>query len=83
MFCCLVCPGMDERGGGLGLMDREAIENMIDRPLTDEERDTINWVNCWERETQTNLMALMLTASTVGYRRGVEAAVNKLARVRA
>lgn len=64
-------------------MDREAVEAIIGRPLTEEERETINWVNCWERETRSNLMSLMLTASAAGYKKGVHATVDVLAKIRA
>ncbi|MEC0231269.1 hypothetical protein [Paenibacillus alba] len=58
------------------MMNKIMLEKAIGRELTDAEKITVEWVNCWEKETGLNLMGLVLAAKENGFSQGV-AAKNK------
>lgn len=48
----------------------EMIEKMIERPVSESEAKTINWLSGWEQETQNNIFMLMMAYGAATYKDG-------------
>lgn len=54
------------------ILKTEWVESQIGRELTESERQTIVWLNGWERETALNVLTLIAASFENGFVRGVK-----------
>ncbi|MBW7475916.1 hypothetical protein K0T92_14315 [Paenibacillus oenotherae] len=47
-------------------MDKDIIEQLIGRPMNEEEAQTVEWLNGWDFSTKVNIMRLLQAAHQNG-----------------